>query len=206
MLEVVRSTNARTGQSRRSQFMKALLAVLLVSWCALTAQGQGTVLFQNTSQTQITNILTQLPISGPGDFRFGLYIGPSGSPNPSTLLVTATNGNIPGFFSGGNVLVPAVPGTQLAFQVRGWSSFAGATFEEAYALALTQTPPYPLVGQSTVGSFTVPASGSVILFGTGPGQVGGFYLTPVIPEPSTYALTALALGAWGMWRGSRRRR
>jgi hypothetical protein len=205
MLEVVRSTNARTGQSMRSQLMKTLLAVMLVTWFALTAQGQGTVLFANTSTTQITNILTQLPISGAGDYKFGLYVGLAGDPNPSMLLATTTNSIFPGRFIGGDVVVPQLPGTQLAFQVRGWSSFAGATFEEAYALALTQTPPYPLVGQSTVGFFTVPASGSVILFGTGPGQVGGFYLGPVIPEPSTYALSALALAAWVMCQARRGR-
>jgi hypothetical protein len=187
--------------------MKIFIAVLSLSaWLIGTAHGQGTVLFQNTSQTQITNILTWLPITGAGDYRFGLYVGPAGDPNPSMLLATTTNSIFPGRFIGGDVVVPQLPGTQLAFQVRGWSSFAGATFEEAYALALTQTPPYPLVGWSGLGSFTVPASGSVILFGTGPGQVGGFYLGPVIPEPSTYALSALALAAWAVGRGARRGR
>jgi hypothetical protein len=47
-------------------------------------------------------------------------------------------------------------------------------------------------GESVVGFFTVPASGTVELFGAGPGQGGGFALTPVVlPEPSTWALAAV---------------
>jgi hypothetical protein len=208
MLEVVRSTNARTGQSRKSQIMKTLLAVMLVTWCVLTAQGQGTVSFENTSTTQITT--NGLPagvgsISGIGAYRFALYIAPFGN-TPSTLLATTTNGPVPGIFDGGNVAVAVPVGTQLSFQVRGWSSFAGNTYEEALVYLLNGGPQFPLLGQSQVGFFTVLASPNppVILFGTGPGQVPGFTLG--VPEPSTYALTGLAVAALVMWRGARRRR
>lgn len=47
-------------------------------------------------------------------------------------------------------------------------------------------------------------TGSVELFGTGPGQVGGFTLVAVTPEPSTYALGALGVGLW--WCLLRRRK
>ncbi|HTD67531.1 MAG TPA: PEP-CTERM sorting domain-containing protein, partial [Candidatus Limnocylindria bacterium] len=62
----------------------------------------------------------------------------------------------------------------------------------------------PLVGQSTMGFFTIPSSGTISIFGTGPGQVGGFYLTSVIPEPSTFALALLGLALWSARRACKK--
>lgn len=186
--------------------MKALGTLIVAAFTSLMLHGQGAVEFHNTSSTPITtnNIFTGTTglMSGPGNYRFGLYVGPLGSsPGSLTLIGSATNISVPGLFgTSGNIVVPPLPGgSQVSFQVRGWSSFSGNSYEQAFAYAVGGNVPFAYLGQSTMGSFTVPSSGSVIIFGTGPGQVGGFELTPV-PEPSAYALSLLGLSLFGAWR------
>ena len=174
------------------------------------AKAQGVVDFHNTGTTQITtNSLTGAtgPTSGGGNYLFGLYVGPFGSPlNSLSPVGFATNISLPGLFgtSGNFVNVGFSAGTPISFQVRGWSTFAGNSFEQATAYASGANFPNAYLGVSAPGFFTVPSSGSVVLFGTGPGQVGGFQLTP-IPEPSTTALGLLGMLAVyiGFFRGKR---
>ena len=172
---------------------------LSLALATATCSGQGRVHFGNTATTLITTNDFQGHIgniSGAGNYSFALYLGPFGGSRDSlTLLAFATNGPFPGRFDGGNqVLLSA--GAQVSFQVRGWSSFAGNSYEQAYNAAISGTPGAHL-GESTIGFFTVPAGPETIeIFGTGPGQVGGFALTPLaVPEPSAYALLALGLGS-----------
>jgi len=175
--------------------MKAFCTLLFIALSAIITRGQGTVNFANTATTLImTNFQANTgPISGAGNYMFGLYVGPFGSsPSSLSLVALATNSILPGRFNGDSaVAMPA--GVQLSFQVRGWSSFAGNTFEQAYTYGVGNNFPVALVGESSLGFFTVPSSGSVVIFGTGPGQVGGFTLFPVTPEPSSYALALLGL-------------
>jgi hypothetical protein len=104
-----------------------------------------------------------------------------------------TNGAVAGLFDGGNVTVPGAQlGAQFTFQVRGWSSFSGPSYESALLFAQGSGVPLTYAGQSTLGFFTVPNSGSIPIFGTGPGQVGGFELQPV-PEPGAWLLGVLGL-------------
>lgn len=176
--------------------MKAFCAVVLMALASIIGRGQGTVDFRNTLSTPITtNNLqgTSGLISGAGNYRFGLYVGPFGSSGGSlTLVGSGINGTIAGQFTGGSVVAGFPPDTQVSFQVRGWSSFAGNSYEQASIYATGGNLPLAYLGQSMLGSFTVPSSGSVILFGTGPGQVGGFELSP-IPEPSTFILSVVGL-------------
>jgi hypothetical protein len=155
---------------------------------AVSTWGQGAIHFGNTPTTLITTNDFQGRIGnilGPGNYRFDLYTGPFGtSGDLFTLVGTTTNVISPGRFDGGTGLFPGPVGSQVSFQVRG--------------LSLDQNPIYR--GESTIGFFTVPSSGTIELFGTGPGQVGGFVLTPVVPEPSTYALAALGLCALAFCR------
>jgi hypothetical protein len=178
--------------------MRIFCAAVFVALVAITTHGQGTVDFHNTGTTLITTNDFQGHnglISGAGNYRFGLYVGPFGSGGGSlTLVGLATNISIAGLFgTSGNAVSSGFPtGTQVSFQVRGWSSFAGNSFEQAYTYAANGIFPIAYIGQSALGFFTVPSSGSVVVFGTGPGQVGGFALTP-IPEPSMFLLSGFAL-------------
>jgi hypothetical protein len=191
----------RTFMKNKMQIYKRLFCIVYLIAAALvgtSAKAQGVVDFQNTGTTQITtNSFTGAtgPTLGAGNYLFGLYVGPFGSPLDSLSPVgSAANISLPGLFgtSGNFVNVAFPPGTQVSFQVRGWSTFAGSSFEQANAYAAGANFPIAYLGVSAPGFFTVPSSGSVVLFGTGPGQVGGFELTP-IPEPSFRALGLLAV-------------
>lgn len=190
--------------------MKKLVMVGCAVLSAMSVWGQGSLHFGNTPTTLITTNDFQSQIGnivGPGNYGFGLYIGPFGSSGDSLILTAlATNGVLAGRFEGGNLTLLS-PGMQYSFQVRGWSSFAGASYEQAYNAAFTGAQPDALLGQSTLGFFAAPTSGTIELFGTGPGQVGGFPLTPlVVPEPSAYALAAIGLCLLFLVRPGRRLR
>lgn len=171
--------------------MKTQLIALGLAFLSVSTWGQGTINFANNapSGSISTNVyFASGPMAGAGNYSFGLYVSEFPSSSPTMLLGVGQNGAFPGLFDGGDIAAPFPVGTVLSFQVRGWSSYAGATYEQAYNNTITAVTPFALLGQSTVGFLTVPASGSVNIFGTGPGQVSGFQLTPVIPEPSSTVL------------------
>ncbi len=181
-----------------------ILSLLLVA--LIHGFGQGRVNFANTSAPIFNNCTDQM-ISGAGNFYFGLYLGPDN--NNLSLAILATNTAIAGRFNGGNPAPLPSPtysaGTTYAFQVRGWSAAGGdLTYEAAVARAFGGDPNI-LVGQSAIGFVTPTASPSTpgALFGTRPGQVGGFAIG-CMPEPSTYAL--LGLGAAALWTVGKNRR
>jgi hypothetical protein len=169
---------------------------------ALALFGQGRVNFANSSSTQLTTNSGFLPplgqapnASGPttgvNTYLIGLYIAPQGTtdPNAFALVGTATNGTVPvnnGRFNGGSAFeIPGNTGQTIAFQIRAWSTYAGATYEEAFLFS----GGYRYLGVSAVGQVTPSTNGQPpALFGTSAGQVGGFVLTPgftiVPPEVS----------------------
>jgi hypothetical protein len=177
--------------------MKTALGFFLGILFAIAALGQGTVQFNNGGTTQL---MTNNPL-GPTrlGFTIGLYIAPQGTtdPNAFTLMGPTTSsqsGLGTGLFNGNPLPNPFAisnnTGQTIAFQVRAWSTFAGATYEAA--LARVDLPTRQL-GVSTIGEVT-PAIGITpvpALFGTGPGQVGGFVIGIGIPEPSTTLLAVI---------------
>lgn len=200
-----------------------LLLGLIVLPAALFAQ--GTVQFNNTGTTLTTTNSGALPppgqlanqagvTTGVGQYTVGLYIAPQGTtdPNAFTLMGPTTlsqsglgNGRFNGNPQGppaGNFVISNNTGQTIAFQVRAWSTFAGADYTTA-RLNLARADRY--LGSSAIGEVT-PATGVAIvpaLFGTGAGQVGGFVLTPLVPEPSSIALGLLGLGAIALFRRRR---
>jgi hypothetical protein len=180
--------------------MKKLLTVLTLLVAHTMCLAQSDIHFGNTLTTLLMtndNVGPIGPISPASDYRIGLYIGSfTADPGSLSIVAAAFNSSTPGRFEGGNVLAPFSPGVQLSFEVRAWSAFAGNSYEEAITFGANN--PGVLAGISGLGSFTLPASGTVELFGTAPGQVGGFVLTPV-PEPSTW-LIALAAGMLLLFR------
>ncbi len=165
--------------------MKLIVGAAVALLLSASAFAQGTVHFGNTPTTLISsNFNGQMGvIQGFNTFQFALYTGPLGqSAETMSLAAVAANPTIVnGRFEGGNVAL-GIPGQTVSFQVRAWSTLFGQNASS-----------HPLYfGQSTVGFVSVfPSSGPVELFGTNPGQVGGFVISGV-PEPSGYAL---AMGA-----------
>jgi len=201
-----------------------LLLGLIILPAALFAQ--GTVQFNNTGTTQLSTNSTATPPPGQlanrtgvtqAGYTIGLYVAPQGTTDPNAFSLngptTASQSGAlgQGRFNGNplpaNFTISNNNGTAIAFQVRAWSTSAGAT----YALAVTAQLGNPGVylGVSSIGEVT-PATGIVQappLFGTAAGQVGGFILTPgagpIVPEPSSIALGLLGLGAIALFRRRR---
>jgi len=180
--------------------MKKILLTLAVLGTAISLHAQGRVAFANNPSTPITLQSSGANISGSGTYRFGLYVGPAGTPEALLELVgTGLNGIVAGQFSGGNpftlpsstTLSPGgyPAGTAIAFQIRAWTAAAGASYEVALGQSANLANVY---GKSPVGSANPTASpaAAATLFGAAAGQVGGFALAPV-PEPSTIALALL---------------
>jgi len=169
--------------------MRLTLLILSGYLSALPSFGQGTVNWNPPSSPITTNNLqgSTGPISGAGQYLFGLYVGNLGDPESSlTLVRVTTNALATGTFSPvNNVLLPGFPnGQQITFQVRGWSSFAGPSYASARAYALGGGDPLAYLGQSALGNYLIGSPG--------PLQSGAFVLTPV-PEPSTAALGVVGL-------------
>jgi len=179
--------------------MKLTLLILSGFLFALPSFSQGTVNWASPSSPLTTNNLqgSNGSISGAGQYRFGLYIGALGTPESSlTLIAVTTNALVSGAFSPvNNVLVPFALGQQITFQVRGWSSFAGLTYESALAYALGGGDPLAYLGQSALGIYPIGAPG--------PLQSPTFVLTPV-PEPSAVLLGMAGL-LLALLVGSRRK-
>jgi len=199
--------------------MKKTLLLLGLIMLPVALFAQGTVQFNNSASTQLTTNSTSSPppghapdrvglTTGAGQYTIGLYIAPQGTTDPlafslmgPTTLSQSGLGN--GRFNGNplpnNFAISNNTGQTIAFQVRAWSTFAGATYEAALGRTDLLTR---YLGASTIGEVT-PATGltpTPALFGTAPGQVLGFQLTPVIPEPSSIALGLLGLGAIALFR------
>lgn len=196
---------------------KLLLVAALVAALPASLFAQGNVNFANTSGTLLTtNSGAQPPAgqaanqtgstTGAGQYTIGLYIAPAGTVD-TTLFTLANSGAATtpsqsglgnGRFAGGNpFVINGNNGTDIAFQIRVWSTSAGSTYEIAKGVAGAY------VGQSTIGDVT-PSLGAApvpALFGAGAGQISsGIVLVPVTPEPSSIALGLLGLGAIALFR------
>ncbi len=136
-------------------------------------------------------------MSGINAFRIGLYIAPDGTMTESlfTLMAVATNSAVtPGRF-GYPGLIYEIPGnfaTPIAYQVKAWSLFAGASYEAAVASGVGITGKSP-IGRAVPGIAGAPVT-PLFSFNTGvpdfPGQLASGIVIGV-PEPGTLALIAL---------------
>jgi hypothetical protein len=182
--------------------LTATAAVALLA-ATVSSYAQGTVNFANGTN-YVTLSTTGAKVTGANQYLFGLYLGAVGSTAGTfTLVATATNVAAPfaaGQFNGGSQLqLPNgwTTGTTYAFQVRGWSFSDGASYESSVSL----NNPNSWNGVSAVGQTTL--GGGVqfpgTLFGTAPGNIGGFQLNPV-PEPTTLALGGLGAAALLLFR------
>jgi hypothetical protein len=195
--------------------MRTILIFLFGLMLGARAFPQGVVHFANSSTSRLSTNDLQGNVgftTGVNAYRIGLYIAPDGTTDPTVFSLmnpTAVNktGSDSGLFNGnplgGFFVISNNTAQTIAFQVRAWSYFAGTTYEEALLYAGPETV---YRGSSTIGE-TTPETGSgspPILFGTLPFQVRGFTLTPIIPEPSTWALVGLGTGV--LWCATRARR
>jgi hypothetical protein len=187
--------------------MKKLAAMLCLSVMTTGAFAQGLVNFANNVNTLVSaniggNIATT---AGPaGSYYFGLLTSPTGGAGTWTFSglygtnqVTAAGGR----FSGGVGAVPNwAPGTTMSYEVAGWESSLGVTFQASWLI----TPPAGLFGVSLVGSGVAgggPQSLPTLQLFGGTGITQGFVLGGgIIPEPSSMALFGLGAAALVIFR------
>jgi hypothetical protein len=185
-----------------------MTAALAITSCGVFAQ--GTITFNNG----VNNVINWAPGTGKTGaipategVKVGLYYLDAGtyklvSPTPylGTLSTGATNTGVNGRWNVGTVTVPNLPaGSTGTFQVRAWSgNFA------SYEAALAGGAAYGAGPGASVEALTFQnPSGGAIDPGTGiPGAAAALSGFPagqtvglLIPEPSTYALAGLGLGA-----------
>jgi len=195
--------------------MERLLLLAVLLGMTVSAFAQGTIRFANTGSpagydfrlwtNNVTFTASNL-MSGAGRYRIGLYGSTdAGAPASSlTLIATVLNSPAAGIFSGGDPFVLPngyAASTPFRFQLRAWTSTAGATYEEAIA-ALALDPLNVACGVSGLGLVTL-GGGTVqqaALFGTSPGQLSSGFRIAHIPEPSSLALGLLGLGAMALFR------
>lgn len=179
--------------------MKKLLLAVSVLALAFGAGAQGTVTYNNSSATKITNSTTSQAVGG---LWVGLYYSANLSATRDSLtleLGAVTNtlsGTSAGLFIGSTRAITGVPANgTILMQLRAWSG-SYSSYEAAVAAGVNGT----LVGESAMfqvgplGGGTTPTPSI-----TGAGKLGAFTVQP-IPEPSTIALGVLGLGAVALLR------
>jgi hypothetical protein len=195
--------------------MKKLAAMLCLSTLATGAFAQGLVVFNNNPTTLISASTgvngASTSISGAaGSYYFGLlYSTAAGGPFTFSGAYS-TNITAAGRINGGSNLGVAVngwaAGATMFFEVAGWSSSLGTTFNANWVKADGSVNGAGLVGSGFFGVSPI-ASG---IAGGGPqplppqpifGSTGvsGFNLAPV-PEPGTMALAGLGAAALLIFR------
>lgn len=103
---------------------------------------------------------------------------------PINMSGSSASSGLAGLFSGGTVAVPFLAaGATATVKIQSWDRSSGATFSAATIKAESPSFQYTLAGVGTPPSTPSPFTTA---------QFGGLTL---VPEPSTYALAALGLGA-----------
>jgi hypothetical protein len=180
--------------------MKSILLVLSLLLRASFALAQGSVNFYNDASTLISldsGNGQPVPIGTQSNsYYFGLLTAPPGTTDPTLFSfsgVYATNLAISGRLLGGvNVIVPGwTPGTQLAYEVAGWSSSLGPDWEQSWLTGKFANQGF--FGISSIGTnYSDPPGGypsggppNVNLFGGATGIQTGFALHTVGADSST---------------------
>ena len=171
--------------------------IVLTSIVALTGGvlGQGTVNFQTIVPGSIdAQVLTAAGVGAGSDYFGQLFAGPTadslaamGAPRPFTGQ---------GYFGPQSVTIDNISAGGAAFvQLRAWAAANGSTWDAATSQALYEAGMSPTLSMTATGDPTASPPGTPVnLVG-----LQGFQME-VIPEPSTWALLALGLGALALRR------
>jgi len=161
-----------------------------------TALGQGSINFSSVAvpgRPRITDaaganvggttISVEILAKAPGAASYSAVqkVNTDGSLSAFTPI-NPLSGNNAGLFSGGTVAVPGIAGgSPASVIVRAWDNTTGASFDAA---TLKGSVAFDIA--SLGGAGTPPST---------PAIMAGYTGITLVPEPSTYALAALGLGA-----------
>lgn len=192
--------------------------MLTVCTFAVSAHGQGTLVFKNTESTLVHVAMGMpLPTSPPvpiGEGFVQLLWAPAGSEwnqirtwdplqgslanwlvqHPAWTAVPESITPIsssPGRFDGGTLTLPTpTPGAGIEVAIIGWSGNF-ASFDDAVAVPMVPTySPRESFFVDTGNPLIAEAPASI----TASGQFAGMTLQLIIPEPSSTSLTAMGVG------------
>ena len=159
---------------------------------------QGLINFFNNASTLVSVEPPGVLPQWPGTFYFALLTAPTNSTTFTFANVYGTNQTPAGRFTGGaNIAVTGwAAGATMQFEVVGWSSDLGTTFNPAW---LTTYPASGFFGISGIG--TGQAGGfngvgtlpNLNIFGGTTGIQSGFSLLTIIPEPDATTLAAAGI-------------
>jgi hypothetical protein len=187
--------------------LKTTIAALAGIFLAISSYGQGTVIFNNSGSSAVTDSSTGAKVAQ-GVAIAGLYFNADLGAVPNTdiandgwTLVTTTPitttpiASLAGVFAGGTVTIDGyASGANLLFQVRAWS-VGFNSYAEAFNAPGTQ------VGASNTGALALGG-------GSNPSPSVGNFMTSFeiapVPEPSTVVLGLL--GGFGALVALRRRK
>jgi len=183
--------------------MKKLLITAAAVLATLSSFAQGTVNFSNATGNTTQRVRMDDPNTGAlapagTTYSFGLYYAADGTSDESMFVmlgastgVAGAAGTQTGLYNGGTRTAPtATAGGFGMFQVRGWETAYGASYELARASNQGRLGKSNIVRVDTGDPTTVPAGTPASLTAAG---ISGFALTPV-PEPSAIALGILGAG------------
>jgi hypothetical protein len=185
-----------------------LLLILVLGLAAQRGQAQGTVTFGNNSSSALTNGFTMQRLIAGTIFRVALYYMPDG-PEPTReqmlLLGVQIGASAPiapaaGLYAAGTRTTPVTtPGAGFAwFQVRAWETAFGTSYEQALLNTMPQNGRLAATGRSNIIRVKTGdpvnniAPGALTAFGLQTFCVGSF---ECVPEPTSFAMAALGLGA-----------
>jgi len=179
-------------------------AACLVAVSHQNSLGQGTIGFANSPTTLVLNNQTGTPVAQPAGqgVLLALYAGPVGTLENSLALVSTINAtigpNAGRFNSGEAVAVGGIPaGGMATFQVRAWDGNVAATWEQFIMVA----SPTDLRGVSALFNADTNDPNQPLEIPLTIASMGsGFTGLTLVPEPSTYALGAMGLGALAFLR------
>jgi hypothetical protein len=176
--------------------MKKILALASILALAGSAWGQGTVNFQTLLPGSIDAKVLKVDGSPAGAGFWGqLYAGASAT-SLAAVGVPKNFAGESGYIVAGSVTIPGIAAGGPAFvQLRAWAAASGTSYEDAAAKS------DGVIGASAVLSLAATGNPSAQPPGTPVNLVGlqGLSLA-VVPEPSTWALLALGLGALALRR------
>ena len=180
--------------------MKKICVTMMITLAALGCLAQGTVIFSNTSASQVRccDPETSIQIAAPaGAYTVGLWWAPAGTFDYSRFEFVAGSATIigptAGHFIGGMKTINGIaPGSAVAVQVRAWETAAGS-YDAAIGSGRWQ---FGMSQVFTVTTGNPTSTPPVIPRSLDVQGFTGVYVGPLAcPEPSTVALGILGLAA-----------